>query len=101
MKAYELQVVADDWRYGHELVRSSDGQVVCTDTCEPEDATFARHFSDVVEELNRLALENEKLREGRDEALRSARREIEQLRLQLETMRSESEGQLRLLPNPS
>ena len=54
---YFLRENEDDegWSDHTSLIRASDGVEIAFDGGEPEDATFARDFSPVVVELNRVA----------------------------------------------
>jgi hypothetical protein len=82
-RAYELQ--STHLFRGDDLVRVSDGEILCSDICMPSEA---------LDELNRLASENEKLREARDAVTVELKREIESLRAQLSRFTAESRGQV-------
>jgi hypothetical protein len=81
-RAYELQ--STHLFRGDDLVRVSDGEILCSDICMPSEA---------LDELNRLASENEKLRESRDAVTTELKREIESLRAQVAAKTAESRGQ--------
>lgn len=97
MKAYLLQTFDTGWTQGLSLVRASDSAEIAHDGGEPEDRNFARDFAPVVEELNRLALENKKLREQRDDRTLELLAEMQKLRVRLELLAAEDAGQLRML----
>jgi hypothetical protein len=82
-RAYELQ--STHLFRGDDLVRMSDGEILCSDICMPSEA---------LDELNRLASENEKLRFSRDAVTMELKREIESLRAQLSRFTAESRGQM-------
>lgn len=69
---YEVRPVTEmdgepisDWdRNRYEVFDTETGESLGMDGCEPEDASFHRNFSWVVEELNRLDQEIKDLKTG-------------------------------------
>jgi hypothetical protein len=53
-RPYEVEYVREPWDSYCKLVRSSDGVIICTDAMEPEDVSFGRDLSPMVDELNRV-----------------------------------------------
>lgn len=80
-RAYEIH---QTFFFGDSVVRTSDGAKLCDDAAFPHS---------LVDELNRLASENEKLREARDAVTTELKREIESLRAQVAAKTAESRGQ--------